>query len=134
MLHLKFLAVALLTANYEIIFQVYHRKLYSVQLFRNHQSSFKLPHREFSTTLSSYVWQLKREGVNYNIKWEILVRALAYSPESKSCQLCTTEATMIANMDRGTSLNTKGEIMSKCRHKDKFLLVNFASSIQESRG
>ena len=24
--------------------------------FRNHQSSFKLPHREFSTTLSSYVW------------------------------------------------------------------------------
>ena len=40
---------------------------------------------------------------------------------------------MIANMDRKTSLNTRGEIMSKCRHRDKVLLVNYSCTNQETR-
>ena len=75
--------------------------------YNNHQSSFNLPHKESTTTLSAYIWYLKRKDESYKITWSKIKSAQPYSPESGRCQLCTAEATAISRMDRNTSLNLR---------------------------
>ena len=98
--------------------------------YSNHKSSFNLRHKQFTTTLSKYIWELKDKVVAYSIKWSTLRTAPVYTVESKTCHLCQTEATLILLMDKKTSINKREEIMSKCRHRDKNLLANFVTSQQ----
>ena len=53
--------------------------------FNNHKQSLKHEHYANSTALSAYTWELKRSGVNYNMKWSILKRAKAYTAGAKQC-------------------------------------------------
>ena len=59
--------------------------------YTSHMSNFRLEKYAGATELSKYVWDLKKKGKNYEVKWEVLRRAPAYSSTSKRCQLCTTE-------------------------------------------
>ena len=40
--------------------------------FRNHKILFENPNYRSSTTLSKYIWDLKEEKTNYEIKWSML--------------------------------------------------------------
>jgi hypothetical protein len=42
--------------------------------YYNHKTSFTLYEKRNSTELSKYVWQLKRRGIEFHIKWQILKR------------------------------------------------------------
>ena len=44
-----------------------------------------------STELSKYVWELKNNGIEPNLTWEIIDRAMPYKNGSKTCNLCLTE-------------------------------------------
>ena len=92
--------------------------------FNNHTSSFKNRKQQHSTALSQHVWELKDENKQFEISWSIVSLAAPYQKETKKCQLCLMEKTLIILADRATALNKRNEIMSKCRHKDKMLLVN----------
>ncbi|PIK34222.1 hypothetical protein BSL78_28957 [Apostichopus japonicus] len=48
----------------------------------------------------------------------------AYSNESKRCNLCLTEKLIIINTDKRTLLNKRPELISKCRHENKFYIYN----------
>ena len=53
----------------------------------NHKSDFKHEHRRHATKLSGYVWKLKEEGVQHEIKFKIVRKAKEYSPKTEMCNL-----------------------------------------------
>ena len=76
-----------------------------------------------STELSKYIWKLKDEGVEEPekmIKWEIVRRTVPYRCGTRKCDLCLSEKLVIATADPNTMLNTRSELVSKCRHRNKY--------------
>ena len=72
--------------------------------------------------------EVRRKGL-YNIKWTIHERAAAYTNKSKKCYLCRAEKLAILSTDKSKTLNKRWELVSKCRHENKFYLKNFAPGI-----
>ena len=73
--------------------------------------------------LSKHIWELKNSGIEYEVTWAQSGQAPSYNPSTKSCKLCLMEkTTILMNEDDNTFLNKRGELMSKCRHRAKFLL------------
>ena len=61
---------------------------------------------------------------DFNIKWTIIRRARPYNNISERCDLCLTEKLMIITANPDRILNKRSELISKCRHKNKFYLRN----------
>lgn len=89
-----------------------------------HNTSFRHRQYENSTELSKFIWQLKDKGKNYNITWEIARKCQKYNCGSGRCDLCLTEKMLIARNNEPGMLNSRSELISKCRHRNKFLLCN----------
>ena len=98
--------------------------------FNGHTDSFRNEGKEKDTTLSKYLWQLKRKDEEHAVKWSIASLAIPYTRETKRCQLCNMEKTLIACQDSSKALNRRWEIMTRCRHRDKDLLTNWFTSLQ----
>ena len=83
----------------------------------NHTRDFK--------QLAKYIWQLKNnKNKNYSIKWSIASKVYGYA-NSLSCKLCLMEKYWIIKyFDDSNLLNKKSELINKCRHQNKFLLMN----------
>ena len=92
------------------------------QRYANHLTSIRHEKYENSTELSKYVWELKRRQEDFSVKWRICNRARPYNNQSKRCDLCLTEKLRIMTSDKSTNLNKKSELVSKCRHANKFCL------------
>ena len=90
----------------------------------NHKKSFKNSNYSTETTLSQFIWELKRENVSFDIKWKILDRARPFNPITGVCSLCTLEKFYIICKPELGTLNKKEEIFNSCRHKRKLLLDN----------
>ena len=90
--------------------------------FYNHNMSFNNEQHESNTHLSKYIWNLKRENINYNITWSKLLNARTYHPTRKKCDLCLAEKVLILTTEN--ILNSRTELFQKCRHKNKYLLCN----------
>ena len=97
------------------------------QRYSNHMQSIRHEKYGNSTELSKYVWQLKKEGKEFKITWSINRRAQTYSNITKWCNLCLTEKLSIINADKPTTLNKRLELISKCRHENKYYLACFSS-------
>ena len=76
------------------------------------------------TELSKHEWNLKDHGLDKNLSWEIHKKASPYQCGSKRCDPCLSEKVSIICTDPDTLLNKRTELSSKCRHRNKFLLVN----------
>ena len=63
-------------------------------------------------------------GLRYEIKWNIAAYASPYKRGSRRCDLCLTEKLKIMREDPALLLNKRSELVSKCRHKNKFIVVN----------
>ena len=61
------------------------------QRFSSHKTSFTQERYKDQTSLSTYIWQLKSKGANYNIKWSIVRRVRSYKPGDRICSLCLAE-------------------------------------------
>ena len=92
--------------------------------YNNYTKSFR--HRECmnEAELSKYVWNLNDHGLDDCLSWEIHKKALPYRYGSKHCTLCLSEKVFNTCADPDTLLNKRTESIFKCRHKNKFLLVN----------
>jgi len=96
--------------------------------FNTHKQSLTNKKYKNSTSLSSYVWELKERNVSPVLKWSILKYAHAYSNGSRQCNLCLQEKLEILNYkNKEELLNKRSEIIAKCRHSNKFLLANYKS-------
>ena len=87
----------------------------------NHKSSFKLEHKRTDTELSKHIWTLRESNMDFNLNWKILKQATSYSNTSKRCQLCLWEKFFIIT-EKSPILNSRTELISKCRHSNKYLL------------
>ena len=94
--------------------------------WNNHKSSFKLEHKRTQTVLSKHIWHLKDNNINFDIKWSILKHSNSNSNVSKRCQLCLWEY-FIITADKPNILNSRNELISKCRHANKYLLKNIVT-------
>ena len=76
------------------------------------------------TELSKVVWNAKGAGETPLIECSIVKRVPPYQCGSKICQLCLAEKMSILQADKKNLLNKRSELVSKCRHINKFLLKN----------
>ena len=100
------------------------------QRYYDYVKSFKNEFYANSTTLSSYVWEIKkRKDVTLALIWEVLQTAKAYSNITKRCSLCLHEKLAVITYPYPDELlnllNRRSELVTKCRHEDKFLLKKF---------
>ena len=74
--------------------------------------------------LAKHIWQLKSNNFNYSIKWSITSKVYGHA-NSLSCKLCLMEKYWIIKyFDDPNLLNKKSELINKCRHQNKTLLMN----------
>ena len=93
----------------------------------NHNTSFKNVAYKGKTSLSTFIWSLKNQNKNFDIKWSIHKFAPAYKKGSKHCCLCLTEKVDISrHKNKNSLINSRNEVMNKCRHKLKYKLINFS--------
>ena len=96
--------------NSSAIEQFNHKKAFNIEKYRN------------DCELSKEVWRIKDKGGTFLIKWDILQQLNSYSPTSKRCALCMAEKLSIIQHEGDNLLNKRTEIISKCRHRNKFML------------
>ena len=91
--------------------------------FNNHMLSFNRRKYSTKTTLSKYIWELKDNYEDYNIKWSILSHATPYTSGCRACNLCMMEKVFILNADERFLLNKRSELVSKLG-----MLTNFCTN------
>ena len=93
--------------------------------YRNHIKSFRNVKYEKETALSKYIHQLEKSNVNFLIEWSILKKTSGYNKITKLCSLCTSEKMEICKFkNKENLLNKRNELISKCRHENKYMLSN----------
>ena len=73
--------------------------------YNNHRNSFRNQDYENKTELSKYIWQLKRNGTGFNLKWNIAAYATSYNCGTRRCHLCLTEKYITAQAKQINLLN-----------------------------
>ena len=92
----------------------------------NHTKSFRNKRYKNQTSLSSYVWKIKKEtGQIPKLTWSVVRTVPAYSKTKKKCVLCLHEKLeILMHPDPEELLNKRSESMSRCPHERKHLLSN----------
>ena len=89
----------------------------------DHRTSFNDRRYENKTDLSKKVWELRDKGKLPHISWSIIRKSTPYVSGSNHCNLCLWEKYHI--MKGENLINKRDELVSTCRHVNKFLLKNF---------
>ena len=95
----------------------------SIDIIRQHYSSFKVHDPRNSTSLSKKVKELQRKNTLFEINWKILQKSKSYTAGSEECRLCVAEIYFIL-FSADTLLNSRSAFLNKCRHNIKFKLSN----------
>ena len=61
------------------------------------------------------------------ITWRIIKKCPPYNYNSRKCYLCLNEKLEIALYEGENLLNKKTELISKCHHQNKFMLLRHDS-------
>ena len=95
----------------------------------NHRSSFLLESKKHQTSLSTYVWKKRDEGMNPVVSYRAMASAQPYTADRGRCDLCLREKVEILLAEESSSLNKRSEIACKCRHRYKHTLAGWDPSI-----
>ena len=90
--------------------------------YYDHKNALSNRDSSKQTTLSKHIWELKDKNVEHRIKWSIKARAATYKGGARYCNLCLSEKLTILMADQESTLNSRSEILGKCRHKWKYCL------------
>ena len=90
----------------------------------NHTNSLRNKDYENKTEVSKLIWHLKRNGTEFNLKWNIALYGTPYRCGTRRCDLCLTEKYIKARANQNNLLNKRTELISKCRHRNKYILKN----------
>ena len=93
-----------------------------IDRWKEHQQDFEKPKNRTKTKLSSHIWELKDQGLDFIISWKILERAPTYNRVTKKCLLCLKEKYFIMYTKENSSLNKRNEVFNTCRHRNQGLL------------
>ena len=91
--------------------------------YGNHLNSINHEKYEKNTELSKEVWKLKIQNQIPKITWKIRKKCKPFNSTSGKCDLCLNEKLFILEMsDEIDLINKRDELVSKCRHQNKFNL------------
>ena len=88
-----------------------------------HKNSFKHEKKSKCKELPNFIWDQNSKNIDISLEWSILDKAKPYLPGSRNCMLCLTTKYHI--LFSGLTLN---ELVSKCRHENKYYLSNYKSA------
>ena len=108
--------------NWRQFFVSCFASVYFKRRFANHKKSFNIERYEAETELSKEVWCLKRRNLTPHVSWRIVRECPPFNRASMKCNLCLSEKAEIALHD-GELLNSRTELISKCRHVNKYTLA-----------
>ena len=91
----------------------------------NHTQDFNNRKNLKSTELSKEVWSIKDKGYQYAINWRIIKQYQTYTPASKKCMLCLNEKLEILEHNGNNILNKRTELVSKCRHRNEYMISQY---------
>ena len=91
--------------------------------FANHKKSFRYEKYKSESELSKEVWDLKNDNFTPAVKWEIFKRCAPFNRNTVKCNLCTSEKLAIISYPQDNILNKRSELISKCRHVNKHMLI-----------
>ena len=91
--------------------------------YANHKKSFKFEKYRTDTQLSKEYWRLKELNALPQMEFYIL-KMCPPTRRTGSCYLCLNEKLFILEHKGNNLLNKRNELISKCRHKNKFKLAN----------
>ena len=74
--------------------------------------------------LSKYIWELRDHDKVYDLKWRIIKRANAYQGNPSLCITLFLSEKLCILTARDTLLNKRSELVTKCRHENKFFATN----------
>ena len=95
--------------------------------FSNHKKSFNHEKHKNDTQLSNELWNIKASKEEPVLVWKILGQYQPYNVNTKRCLLCLNEKLQIAIYRGNIMLNKRTEIISKCRHRNKYALASYDS-------
>ena len=95
--------------------------------FNNHTKSFNLEHYENDTELSKEYWTIKRTHFVPEITWRIIRKCATFNTTKKKWYICLKEKLEIASYKGDNLLNKRSEFINKCRHQNKFTLLQHDS-------
>ena len=98
--------------------------------WQKHSTDFRHEKYKHSTDLSSYIWQLKEQNMEYLIDWSILEQTPKYKPGNLYCALCVAEKRHILFANPKDIVNVRDEFVTKCRHQNKFKLSTFKHNLK----
>ena len=89
-----------------------------------HNSNFRSTNEKTkkATSLSAHIWKLKGEQKDFDIKWKLISEVSSYRPGGRRCNLCIAEINHILFKKSDSSLNSRNELFSYCRHRTRFKL------------
>ena len=92
--------------------------------YANHKKSFNRIGYKKDTELSNEFWRLKELNAQPKVTFSIF-RKCVPTKRNGPCYLCLHEKLAILEHKENNLLNQRNELVSKCRHKNKFKLMNF---------
>ena len=91
----------------------------------NHERDFNDEKYANTTELSKEVWKIKKKGFVPTVTWRIIKQLPGYNPATKRCMLCLGEKMEILERDPENLLNKRSELISTCRHRNKFKINKY---------
>ena len=106
-------------------FQTYTGLTYRTFLtrYKEHLRDFEDPSKRTSSKLAGHIWDLKDNGVEFDVSWGLLAKAPPFNPITRKCLLCLKEKHFIMYGEGTSTLNKRSEIFNTCRHRLRDLLV-----------
>jgi predicted GIY-YIG superfamily endonuclease len=95
--------------------------------YSNHKKSFNAEKYSNETELSKEVWELKNSNYTQAIKWRTIKQCAPFNRNTLKCNLCLSEKLTIALYPKENILNKRTELISKCRHVNKHMLIRHDS-------
>ena len=87
-----------------------------------HKSNMRHSDQRICSSLAGYVWKLKDEGREFDVRWKILQQHTTFNPTNNSCRLCLSEKFTIMFQLEMATLNQRDEFYTPCMHKQNKLL------------
>ena len=93
--------------------------------YNNQKLSCKDWKHSHDTALSKHIWDLRDSNTSYEIKWRVIKKANVSKGNPSRCNLCMSEKLWILTAhDVSLLINKKSELITKCRHENKFFATN----------
>ena len=99
--------------------------------YANHKKSFNVEKNKNDTKLSTEYWKLANNKFHPQISWSIKGNYKSYNPNSKRCSLFLHKKLKIVDDPKEIFLNKHSEVISQCRHRNKYKLKTVVSNKKE---